>query len=197
MFTGYEIPSFVYDIRGYFILRLTYRNTLRFQIKFFKKGISDNHLEACIGNGTFARFYLKKSDLFTAVDASPKSILAAQKKFPSAKLITNYIENIDVTTKYDSINLPNAFHTIASIEEGFAVLAKSLSDNGIFSFNVLLYPSQKIPKKVNEYGIRTGILHRPYHPSEVDSMIEKYSLTTVEKFIKGNCAYYRVKKAKP
>lgn len=197
MFAGYEIPSFIYDIRGYFILRLTYRNTLRLQLKFFKKNISNNHLEACIGNGTFAKFYLKKTSSFTGIDASPKSIQAAQKKFPEANLITSYIEHLDSDERFDSINLPNSFHTIASIYEGFAVLVKHLSEDGIFSFNVLLYPTQKISKMVNEYGQRTGILHRPYEIHEIDELIEKHHLETVEKFVKGNCAYYRVKKATP
>ncbi len=197
MFSGYEIPSFIYDIRGYFILRLSYKNTLSYQIKFFKKHIAEsNHLEACIGNGTFAKFYLPRFLTFTALDASPKSIDAAKKKFPNASLMTAYIENMPTSHKFDSINLPNSFHTISLIEAGVEKLAKCLSDDGIFSFNVLLTPKNKISKMVNNYGIRTGILHRPYLVEEVDSILEKNKLSIIEKIIKNNCAYYRVKTTK-
>ena len=49
---AYSSPPWWYDIRGFFILKLTYRSSLFAQIAFFEKNLRDKHLEVVIGTGT-------------------------------------------------------------------------------------------------------------------------------------------------
>src|SRR5262245_15770479 len=49
---AYSSPTWWYDLRGCFILTLSYRGTLWSQVAFFEKNISENHLEVGIGTGT-------------------------------------------------------------------------------------------------------------------------------------------------
>ena len=83
---AYDSPSWWYDIRGYFILRFSYRDTLISQVRFFSSNLSSAHLEAAIGSGSLLKiiiYYLKIFDKnqsqyhITGIDYAPSIIAGA------------------------------------------------------------------------------------------------------------------------
>lgn len=61
---GYSSSPLVYDIRGFFILKLAYQGGLFRQILFFGSNMGKQHLDVAVGTGTLLHLILlyKKND---------------------------------------------------------------------------------------------------------------------------------------
>lgn len=201
---SYDMKPFLYDIRGFFILTLAYRNTLNQQTNFFSENFKGVHLECATGTGTFSKMCFNKSDKnkvkkLYAVDYSEALMSGASKKLKGYELKIEDLCNMSFKNEYfDSINLANSFHTIDKIEEAISEIKRVLKPEGTFYLNILLPPKNgvldKISKKVNDYGQKKGILNRAYTKEESFELLNKQGFVILDNFEIENGLFIKAKK---
>ena len=204
---SYNLTPVLYDVRGFFILTLAYRNTLQSQVRFFAENLKGRHLECAIGTGTFtqicmkhARKKLKDQDFhLVGVDYSKALMGGAKRKLKGAELAIEDLRDMSFPdASFDTANLPNGYHTIADIDKAMHEIARVLKPGGTLYMNVLLYPGDgfmnKISTKVNDYGQSIGILNRPYTREEVLASLPQYGLQLEDEKTVQNCIFLKTRK---
>ena len=187
--TGYESPSWWYDFRGFFILKLAYRGSLLSQVRFFSDNISPKHLEIAIGSGTLFSFILlwrklKRKSLgeVTAIDYADQMLRGARRRFRKKahfKLLEANVHRLPFPDQsFSTINVANAMHCFTEIDQALSEMYRVLTPGGRVAVNVLTFPTgnslpSRIAKRVNAWGSRKGILHRPYKPEEIKSLARR------------------------
>ena len=90
---SYNIPPFLYDIRGFLILTFSYQNSLLRQVRFFSENLKGRHLECAIGTATFTmicmiyrKFFSKEKYQMVGVDYSAALLKGAKWKMRSSEL---------------------------------------------------------------------------------------------------------------
>ncbi|MDO6475704.1 MULTISPECIES: class I SAM-dependent methyltransferase [unclassified Alteromonas] len=204
---SYNLTPMLYDVRGFFILTLAYRNTLSSQVRFFAENLKGKHLECAIGTGTFTQICMKharkkqKDQPFSlvGVDYSKALMGGARKKLKGAELAIEDLRNMSFEDEtFDTANLPNGYHTIGGIEKAMHEIVRVLKKGGTLYMNVLLYPGEgfmnKISTKVNDYGQSIGILNRPYTREEVLASLPEFGLRLDSEHISQNCIFLKTTK---
>ena len=118
---AYASPTWWYDIRGYFILKLSYQDSLLRQIRFFSQNVHGRHLEAAIGTGTLAKMvylytvYLQGKPKWQGLgfDYSEEMLAGARQKFRKIDFKLTFADVAHLTEpsgSYDRINVANAIH---------------------------------------------------------------------------------------
>lgn len=200
---AYDSPSWWYDIRGYFILRLTYQVGLLSIVKFFSKNLGDNHLEVAIGSGTFFNLCLKYARFknkqlpktIYAFDYADAMLAGARDRFKSnenIKIIKSDVTSLPYEDKaFDTINIANSIHCFSDIKASLRELHRVLKDNGRMSINILLFAKgqsffAKLSNKINSWGIRKGILHTPYNIKQIKNLLKETGFDIVDGHVNGN-----------
>lgn len=207
---AYSDPSWLYDIRGFLILKFSYRSSLITQIIFFSKNLGPRHLEIAIGSGTLFDLILKwrkikklpNIEIF-GFDYAEKMIKAAQRRFSKIKNIhltqadASHLNFVD--GYFDTAQIANAFHCLPDVQKSLDEIYRVLKPNGIFSGNSLLFPTTSnllnyIATRINIWGIRKGILITPYSISEARNLIEGAGFKIEFEKVSGNCYFFVAKK---
>lgn len=207
---AYSSEPWWYDIRGYLILIFSYRTTLTSQVRFFAKNIGPKHLEAAVGSGSLLKiillwnyFFKKEKSKITAFDYAEKMLLGAIKKFKNSKDIVFLLADVSKlpfqADSFDTINIANAFHCLPEVEKSLRELLRVLKPSGTLAGNVLLFPEDntlknKIASKINTWGIKKGILIRPYIKKEVIELLMMTGFEIISVESKGNCLSFLAKK---
>ena len=207
---AYDSPPWWYDIRGFFILTLSYRSTLGFQIKFFGKNIRENHLEVACGTGTLFGMILnwrKRKKLpeskISGIDYAEPMLAGARERFKNNKSVN--LLKVDVTrmpfaeNSFDSINIANSVHCFPEVDKAFKEIFRVMKPEATLAMNVLLYPRGMRPlkwisKTINDWGMKKGILYTPYEQDDVKARVQKCGFEIVEEKISGNAYNIMVKK---
>lgn len=206
---AYDSPPIWYDIRGLFILWVTYKSTLRKQVVFFSQFEKNHrHLEVAIGSGSLFRIiycwsFIKRKFPTSVIgfDYAPSMLAGALKKFKGNKTIQ--LEVADATylpyesESFDSVHLANAVHCIPDYPKALTEIYRVLKDDGVFRVNVLLPPQgflKSISNRVNQWGIRKGILQGPIESTEFIEHLQKLNFKRIENFRQGNCLYVKARK---
>ncbi len=206
--TAYVSEPWWYDVRGFLILTFAYRTTLWSQIKLFSSNIGDRHLEAAIGTGTLFEMILhwrrlrkQKPSQIVGFDYAPKMLAGAKHRFkgkPSIELVHADISKLPFAdASFDTANIANAIHCLPDLPAAFTELRRVLRPGGTLAGNVLLYPRNHtdpknrsfldgIATRINAWGMRKGILHRPYAREEIQSLVEKMGFEFLSQDVRGN-----------
>ena len=198
--SGYEVPYWWYDIRGFFIFHLSYQDSLFSLVRFFAKNYSDQHLEVAVGSGSFMELCLKWRALKNrksnnpagiAFDYMPSMLKGAKAKF--GKSSSWKIEVQDVTRmtypneSFQTINIANAFHCFSDPQASALELHRVLKTNGSLAVNVLTPPRgwslfRRISNKVNAWGKRNHILVDAIDEAKVKQIFTSagFSITQAE-----------------
>jgi len=181
---AYDSPSWWYDVRGFFILTFSYNSSLWRQIRFFEKNVSDRHLEVAIGSGTLLSMILAWHRLrggrvgqLTGVDYAAPMLAGARRRFkdnPRVRLEERDVAHLnDPDNTYRSANIANAIHCFPDVDAGLREIFRVLRPGGELRFNALLYPTRgprflrAIAARINRWGMKKGILHRPYLAADI------------------------------
>ena len=207
---AYDSPPWWYDIRGFFILTLSYRSTLGFQIRFFGKNIKENHLEVACGTGTLFGMILnwrKRKKLpeskISGIDYAEPMLAGARERFKNNKSVN--LLKVDVTrmpfgeNSFDSINIANSVHCFPEVDKAFKEIFRVMKPDATLAMNVLLYPRgisplKWISKSINDWGMKKGILYTPYEQDDVKARVQKAGFEIVEEKVSGNALNILVKK---
>lgn len=208
--SAYSSPPWWYDLRGFLILKTSYRGSLLEQVAFFERNVRERHLEVAIGSGTlysmvqtWRRWKGGAASQVVGVDYSEKMLGGARQRFrqqPEIELLQGDVTDLPFGDgTFESINVANAFHCFADADAALESMCRVLAPGGTLAMNVLLYPRGWQPfrwlsEKVNRWGIRKGILHTPYQEEDVRGLLLACGLTITQERVRGNCYFVVARK---
>ncbi len=212
--TGYESPSWWYDIRGFFILKLAYRGSLWKQVSFFKKNMESNrggaHLEAAIGSGTLFSMVLfalghrrravKEIVGFDYADQMLQGALRRFGKDARIRLLAADVHKLPFADgSFQTANVANAIHCFSRIEEALSEIFRVLQPGGLLATNVLLNPrglrvQRWMANRINRWGQKKGILYRTYEAEEFLTLVKQAGYLVVVDEIQGNGLFLVLKR---
>lgn len=208
---AYSSEPWWYDVRGFLILTFAYRSTLWNQLRFFGPNMGANHLEVAIGTGTLFEMILgwrRRKGLpkvkVTGVDYAESMLAGAMHRFGREPDIA--LEHADVAAMdfpddfFDTANVANAVHCFPDVAGALRGIHRVLKPGGTLAANVLLYPRgpqpfRGIAQRINDWGIRKGILVTPYEQADIRARFVAAGFEIVREEVSGNC--YNLLAAKP
>lgn len=208
---AYKSEPWWYDVRGFFILTFAFNNTLWQQLRFFGPNFGPNHIEVACGTGSLLELVLrwrrwKKLPIaeITAVDYAESMLAGAVHRFrkqPPVKF--RHADAADLpfpAATFDTANIANSVHCFPDVDGALREVFRVLKPGGTIAANVLLYPRgisplRHIATRINDWGMRRGILYTPYQREDIRARIVAAGFVLREESISGNCYY--VLAAKP
>jgi ubiquinone/menaquinone biosynthesis C-methylase UbiE len=208
---AYDSPPWWYDARGAVILTFAYRSTLGAQLRLFGRNMGASHLEVAIGSGTLLQLILlwrRWKGLprvqIVGFDYAEPMLAGSIRRFRTASNIELHhadVARLDFADgSFDTANIANAIHCFPDIDGGLTELFRVLRPGGTLAANVLLYPRGPQPfrwiaTRINDWGMRKGILHTPYDAEDIRRRILAAGFEIQEEKISGNT--YNVVARKP
>jgi ubiquinone/menaquinone biosynthesis C-methylase UbiE len=200
---AYDSPPWWYDIRGFFILTFAYNSTLFNQLRFFGPHFGAPHLEVACGTGTLLemilwwRKWMKLPEVaITGIDYAEPMLIGARRRFAHHKNMT--LAHADAaqlpfaTDTFQTANIANAIHCFPNIQGALKDIYRVLKPGGTLAANVLLYPRgiwplKPIAERINQWGMKKGILFTPYTQEEVDRQLNQAGFQLIKTHVSGNC----------
>lgn len=199
---AYDSPSWWYDVRGFFILTLSYRDTVWHQVAFFGRNMRDQHLEIAIGSGTLLDIILRwhklrgipRPAMITGFDYAERMLAGAIKRFknaPDIKLLRADASALEFhDNSFDTANLPNAFHCFPEPLACMKELRRVMKPGATMRMNVVLEPPATgvmagIARRICAWGIQKGILFATYTPEQVLDICREAGFEIGEYYVKG------------
>ena len=200
---AYDSPPWWYDVRGFLILTFAYNSTLTHQLRFFGPNFAARHLELACGTGTLLEYVLRyrrwkkmPEAQIVGVDYAEPMLAGAERRFASNPNVE--LRHADAAAlpypddSFDTVNLANAIHCLPDVQGALREVFRVLKPGGTFATNALLYPRgrwpfKQIAQRIDDWGIRKGILYTPFHAEDVRRHISAAGFEVVQERISGNC----------
>ncbi len=202
---AYDSEPWWYDLRGLAVLTFSYRSTLGRQLRFFGENMGPRHLEVAVGSGTLLDYVLgwrRRRGLapphIVAFDYAAPMLAGAVRRFRDRPEIE--LHRADAArlpfgpAAFDSVNVANAIHCIPDVDDALAEIERVLRPGGRVAMNVLLRPrggwlGRSLAERINAWGQRKGILHRPYDLVELVARVRAAGLCCETAAVHGNTCH--------
>jgi ubiquinone/menaquinone biosynthesis C-methylase UbiE len=199
---AYSSPNWWYDLRGFLILHLSYRDGLVPLVNFFASNGSARHLEIAVGSGSFLELVMVCRKLQrrpalrgVAMDYAPSMLSGAVRRLKREHGWT--VERADAahlpyaSESFETANIANALHSIPDAAGAVAEVYRVLRPGGTLAVNVVLVPrggkiSRWIADRIARWGMRKGILVRPYEENEIRQLFVSRGFEVLKTRIRGN-----------
>lgn len=199
---AYKSEPWWYDVRGFFILTFAYNSTIGTQLKFFGSNFGDHHLEVACGTGTLLKMMIKwrerkglSSGKVVGVDYAQSMLAGARQRFKDNRNVA--IVHADAAqlpydaNTFDTANIANSIHCFPTVDAALVDILRVLKPGGTLAANVLLYPQgvaplKKIAEKINVWGMKKGILYKPFRKEDVEDLLVKSGFEIGTNFVSGN-----------
>lgn len=207
---AYDSPPWWYDVRGFFILTFAYNSTLGRQLRFFGVNVGSRHLELGCGTGTLLGMVLKwrkykrlPEAKITGLDYAEPMLAGAAKRFAKSQNINLILADAAQLpfedSTFDTINVANAIHCFPDVDCVIKETYRVLKTGGTLAANVLLFPRtpwpfRQIAQKLDDWGMRKGILYTPYHLQDIKTRFQNAGFEIISESISGNCYFVLCKK---
>ena len=209
---AYKSEPWWYDVRGFFILTFAYNNSLGSQLRFFGPNFGRRHVEVACGTGTLLELILRwrkwkklSSDtVIVGVDYAESMLAGARHRFAGKSNMT--FQHADAAalpfddSSFDTANIANSVHCFPDVDGALRGVFRVLKPDGMLAANVLLLPNGmgllgKLARRINDWGIRKGILFTPYERDDIRRRIVAAGFSIESEAVAGNC--YNVLARKP
>lgn len=200
---AYQSEPWWYDLRGFFILTFAYNSTLGQQLRFFGQNFGAKHLEVACGTGTLLAMVLRwrrwkklPPTQVTGVDYAESMLAGALHRFrKEPEMVFEHADAAQLPYDdrvFDTANIANSVHCFPDVAGALRGIHRVLRPGGTLALNVLLYPTgtgilASIATRINEWGMKKGILFRPYHATEITSLLYQAGYEPVSSHVSGNC----------
>lgn len=200
---AYDSPAWWYDLRGFLILTFAYNSTLTRQLRFFAPNFGPRHLEVACGTGTLLDMVLKwrawkglPAVEVVGVDYADSMLAGAERRFSGRPNIE--LRHADAAAlpfpdaSFDTANLANAIHCLPDVGGALRDVGRVLKPGGTLATNALLYPRgiwpfKQIAQRIDDWGIRKGILYTPYTVEEIRAHLTAAGFAILQERVAGNC----------
>ncbi len=200
---AYVSPPWWYDVRGFFILTFAYNSTLGRQVRFFGRNFGPHHLEVACGTGTLLELVLRwrkwkrlPPSHIVGIDYAESMLAGAINRFRGQPNIE--LQHADAASlpfpdaSFDSANIANSVHCFPDVDGALRDIHRVLKPGAILAANVLTYPRgpwpfRPIAQRINDWGMRKGILYTPYEPSDMRRRVLNAGFEVVAAKLSGNC----------
>lgn len=207
---AYVSEPWWYDVRGFFILTFAYNSALPEQLRFFGRNYGREHLEVACGTGTLLELILRWRKWkklpqvhITGIDYAESMLAGAMRRFAGKPGIE--FEHADAAelpfagNQFDTANIANSVHCFPDVNGALKDVFRVLKPGGTLAANVLLFPRGGWPLKliadrINDWGIKKGILYTPYHQDDVRARFVGAGFDVVSDKVSGNCYNILVRK---
>jgi ubiquinone/menaquinone biosynthesis C-methylase UbiE len=207
---AYKSPPWWYDARGFLILTFAYNSTLGAQLRFFGPHYGSRHLEVACGTGTLLGMVLNwrrrrrmSPTHIVAVDYAESMLAGAERRFAGRTDIE--LRHADAAelpypdASFDTANIANSVHCFPDVAGALRDIYRVLKPGGTLAVNVLLYPRgswplKPIAQRINDWGIRKGILYTPYTADEVRAHFTRAGYAVDSERTSGNCLFVVARK---
>jgi ubiquinone/menaquinone biosynthesis C-methylase UbiE len=199
---AYSDPAWWYNLRGLGILTFAFRTTVWSQVAFLERNLTGNHLEIPVGTGTLLNLVLqwrmfrrRPLGRIVAVDYSETMVAAARQafaKWPAVEVARGDVANLPFEDNtFASINIANGFHCFPDPDGAAREAYRVLQPGGTVATNVLLYPRGLPPlrwlaQRIDDWGIRKGLLIKPFELDDISERFERAGFTIVNEDVRGN-----------
>jgi ubiquinone/menaquinone biosynthesis C-methylase UbiE len=198
---AYDSSPWYYDVRGFLILTFAYRSSLWTQVRLFGENMADPHLEVAIGSGTLLEIILRwrkwkgaPKVTLSGFDYAEPMLAGARHRFrkDEIELFRADVTALDLPdNRFRSANVANALHCFPDVDAALREIHRVMQPGGQVAMNVLLYPrgnalSRWIAQRINEWGMRKGILYTPYERERIVEKVRAAGFTVVRDEVQGN-----------
>lgn len=208
---AYKSEPWWYDVRGFFILTFAYNNSLGSQLRFFGPNFGARHIEVACGTGTLLEMILswrRRRGLppvdVTGIDYTASMLAGARHRFQGRSGLQ--FQQADAAALpfeegvFDTANIANSVHCFPDVDAALRGVLRVLKPGGTLAANVLLFPKgasvlSRIAQRINDWGIRKGILFTPYEQNSIRQRIVSAGFEIDFEEVSGNC--YNVRARKP
>ena len=199
---AYSSEPWWYDLRGFFILTFAYNSTIGTQLRFFGPNFGPEHLEVACGTGTLLEMILRwrrwkklPKVHITGIDYAPSMLAGAKKRFAKDPQVE--VRHADAAqlpfpdNTFDTANIANSIHCFPTVDGALRDILRVLKPGGTLAANVLLYPTGWAPlrwiaQKINDWGIRKGILYSPFEQHVIRQKMLDAGYEVASEFKAGN-----------
>lgn len=200
---AYDSPPWWYDLRGFLILTFAYNSTLTRQLRFFSPNFGPRHLEVACGTGTLLEYVLRwrrwkglPEVQIVGVDYAEPMLGGARRRLAGRPNIE--LRHADAgalpfpEASFDTANIANAVHCFPDVRAALREVHRVLRPGGTLAVNALLYPRgvwpfNAIARRLDEWGMRKGILYTPFHVEEVRRHLAEAHFEILRETVAGNC----------
>lgn len=200
---AYDSPPWWYDVRGFFILSFAYNSTLGQQMRFFGPNFGPQHIEVACGSGTLLEMLLnwrRRQNLpdshVVAIDYAEAMLAGAIHRFRGNPQVEPRHADAAALPYPDATfytaNIANSVHCFPAVDAALKDICRVLKPGGTLAANVLLFPRtpaplRQIAQRINDWGIRKGILYTPYRQDDIRQRFVDAGFEVVSEQVSGNC----------
>lgn len=200
---AYKSEPWWYDVRGFFILTFAYNSTLGQQLRFFGRNFGPRHLEVACGTGTLLELILRwrrwkrlPQVEIVGIDYAESMLAGAMHRFKGKTGLS--FQHADAAalpypeSHFDTANIANSVHCFPDVDGALRDIFRVIKPGGTLAANVLLFPRgpsilRSIANRINNWGIRKGILYTPYEEGDFRSRVLRAGFVIVSGEVSGNC----------
>ena len=207
---AYSIYSKAYPLVATLVFWLVWSGKLKVLARFYASQVTaaartgDTYVEVGVGDGSLTQFAfrsakIKRTPALLFVDLSPDMLAKAAKRFRKTADATFLVSDVNTVAiprrSVRWLGCYGALHVFTDPQRALDHLAELLRDDGELSLSILVSPEVPWKDKLIDKFAATNLITSNFTAAEVEEMIGKSGLQTVETIANGHQLLIRARRA--